>query len=424
MKNYKLLFILLFAFITKGYNQTYTIKIDYDASSDGCHAAGYSWDFKGNTSIITSFGDGGNNMEVNESQTFTAVPNYSSFSFSLHSSCVALGSSTTNCNNNFTATKTAVQMLQGGYLGLGGCNGGVNIDSFKPNVVIQNLDTTDPSNICAGFSLSLAGFPANFPAEAYHWQYSVNNQVTWIDVPATIAGRATNNTPTPTFSMQELLGVNHTNYINKPIYFRLGYATTSFTTPLILYYSACTPVVTNIEYEAPNCNGDAIPKVAISFDRPLDNDETLVYIYIRDKNNGAISNQRNNVVFDTADPKKYTFYNISPLENTRTYEIGYQAKKGTIMRGSMFSTQSFTYNDPAKMQFKVTGQSLPTCFGNEDATIDIEILSGESPYNFYVDNVLTTASKIDNSHYKITGLKANAVGYKIKVTDKNNCIEK
>ncbi|WP_133508588.1 SprB repeat-containing protein [Flavobacterium chryseum] len=428
MKKYiKTTFILLFLAI-KTNSQTYNITLKYSANGAGCHAASYNWSFYGDGVLLDDFGSGGNNMNVPLKTVVYDTYANSSFSLSISSGCTPLGASTKDCNDEFNYSTTAVNLIKGtAGLSASGCNGSVYISKFIPNVNIKNLDTSTPTEVCAGFQLSLAAFPAGFPQEAYHWQYSVNNKVSWIDVPATMSGRQTNDIATPTFSMQELLGATHANYMDKQIFFRLGYSGTAFTTPLALTYSACSPIVTNIEYDPPKCNGDQIPKVSVSFNRPLNTTEYLSYISIVDKNNGALSNQRINTVFDIDNPQKYTFYNITPLEDTRTYQISYQAQEGSIARGSMLSTLDFTYNDPKKMQFKITGQTQPTCFGGTDGSIEVEILSGANPYNFYIDNVLQPISEItqiDASHYKITGLKANVLGYKIKVTDKNDCIEK
>ncbi|KUJ59557.1 hypothetical protein AR687_22310 [Flavobacteriaceae bacterium CRH] len=424
---FKATFVLLL-FAVKSYSQSYSITLKYNASGNNCHAASYSWNFVGDGNIIDEFSDGGNDMNIPTTTVNYDLPTYGSFSLSTNTACIPLDETTPECNSNNSYSTSAVNLIKGtAGLSAGGCNGSVYISKFIPNVTIRNLDTTTPTEVCAGFQLSLAAFPTGFPQEAYHWQYSVNNKISWIDVPATIGGRQTNNIATPTFSMQELLGATHANYMDKQIFFRLGYSGTAFTNPLALTYSACSPVVTKIEYDSPKCNGDAIPKVSVSFNRPLAQTEYLSYISIVDKNNGALSNQRTNAVFDIDNPQKYTFYNISPLQDTRTYIISYQAQQGSIARGSMFSTLYFTYNDPKKMQFKITKQNQPTCFDGSDGSIEVEILSGSSPYNFYIDNVLRSTSEItqiDNLHYIINGLKENPTGYKIKITDKSDCIEK
>ncbi|MCV9926825.1 SprB repeat-containing protein [Flavobacterium sp. LS1R49] len=421
----KLFFIIslsVFSLQMFGQQNTYSVKVNFSGRFY-CEYNSFYWNL---SSGANSIGSNSGINDINE-KTYPNVPNFNSFSFYLNAntSVEPCLSAQEECIRNTTITNSAVDLIKYPYLQLGGCDFMVGISEFKPNVSIQNLDTTSPSEVCSGFQLSLAAFPAGFPAEAYHWQYSLDNTANWIDVPNYIGGNKTNDITTTTFSIQDILGANHINYINKQIYFRLGYdQTRDFTAPLAITYSSCSPTVINIDYTAPRCNGESIPKIVVSFDRPLETNEILTYIYIKNKNNNSISNQYTDVVFDSANPKNYTFQNISSLENTNTYEIVYQAKKGTILRGSMISTQNFTYNDPAKMQFKITNQTQPSCYGGNDGTIDIEVLSGIAPYQFYIDDVLKVPIKIDNQHYVINGLLAKSEGYKVKVTDKNDCIEK
>ena len=431
----KKLYILFFTLFTSAFfGQTYSITLRYRANGAGCHAAGYDWSFYGNTTSLASFSDGGNSMDIPTTYTtYASVANYSSFKLYLHNSCVPLGAATKDCNDNNNSELTNINLIKGGYLGLNGCNGGVSVDKFIPNVNIKNLDVANPAEVCAGFQLGLAAFPDGFPAEAYHWQYSSDNMITWVDVPATINGVTTNDIKTVNFSMQDILGVNHANFIDKQIYFRLGYTQTrAFSAPIAIKYSSCAPVVKQVVYIAPKCNGDNVQQIDVYFDRKLKPNEDLFPIYLKNEDPTKttplfeVSSPVSSLNFDAATNwYTYSFINPGVLENNNSYTIKYQARLSGAPAGSLQSSQTpFVYIDPPKMQFKITGQTQPTCFGGEDGTIDIEILSGTSPYNFYVDNVLTIASKIDNLHYKITSLKANALGYKIKVTDTNECIEK
>jgi len=434
LKKYLKVTFILLSLAVKTYSQSYNITLKYSANGAGCHAASYNWSFYGGGVLLDDFGAGGNSMNIPLKTVTYNTSAYSSFSLSISSGCTPLGASTKDCNDEFTYSATAINLIKGtAGLSAGSCNGSVYISSFIPDVNIKNLDTSTPTEVCAGFQLSLAAFPAGFPQEAYHWQYSINNKVSWIDVPATISGRQTNNIATPTFSMQELLGATHTNHLNKQIFFRLGYSGTAFTTPLALTYSSCAPVAEYIKYEAPQCNGNNVEKIEVFFKEKLKTGEDLSIIYVVNTDPAKTTPRFQNTALITSftlDPAtnlyKYSFPNLGEtLENGNFYTVKYQARlNGQPMGSLQVSQQPFKYIDPAKMQFKITGQTQPTCFGAEDGTIDIEILSGESPYNFYVDNVLKTASKIDDLHYKITGLKANVLGYKIKVTDKNDCIEK
>ncbi|WP_131474501.1 hypothetical protein [Flavobacterium sp. KMS] len=431
MKKLYFLFLIILSF--KSYGQTYTIKVSYDASSAGCHAAGFRWDLKGDSSTIDSFSDGGNSMDVDDIKIYPNVANFTTFKLSSGSNCRPLDSSP-NCTSTNSKSSTNVKMIQGDYLGFGACNGGVSITLFKPNVTIQNLDTANSNEICAGFQLGLSGYPTNgtgkFPDEAYHWQYSLDN-VSWTDVLA-----SKNNNAIAKFSIEEILsanGINHINYLDKLIYFRLGYGQDRpFTTPLAIKYSACAPILKNVTYSPPECNNDYIKKIEVFFDRDLKYNETLYPFYIIN-----INPLKNSPHFQLVEPLKsltkdaetgfykYTFLSPGILEEKETYRIEYQANRNESPAGSLQSPQNFnfTYTNPTKMQFEITNYTEPSCKGGSDGVIEIKVLSGTSPYYFYKDGVeITPAPTLQNGKYFITGLGAKT--YNIMVTDTKGCIEK
>lgn len=422
------LFLSLISF-THLYCQTYDLKVQYFASGAGCHAASYNWDFEGDRNFIDAFSSGGNSMNVSGTRTHT-VPNYSKFKLYLNTYCNELGASR-GCEIDDDYELTNVQLIQGGYMSLSGCNGNVTIISFKPNVTIKNLDTTTPSEICSGFQLELAAFPSGFPNEAYHWQYSVNNQATWIDIPLNINGKQTNNIPTTAVYMQELLGNNHLDHIDKQIYFRLGYgASNNFTNPLPIKYSACAPTIKNIDYVGPKCNGDEIQSLTVTFNRPLSTTESFDIIKMKDAANGLERNERTNVPASAlSETNTYSFSEIDALESGRTYKIVYQAKiqdpldpSKTLLRGFMESTQTFTYVDPTALSFTITNDQKPSCFGGNDGFLEITINSGTSPFHFYLDEKEVEAEAADGKYY-IKNLAAKE-NYSVMVTDAKGCIDK
>ncbi len=425
------IFILLFIITsTKGLGQTYTIKVSYDASGDGCHAAGFRWSLKGDSSTIDSFYKGGNSMNVNDVKTYADVLNFNMFTLSSGSNCIPLNSSPP-CTTSESESHTNEKMIQGYHLGFRGCNGGVGITSFKPNVTIQNLDIANPNEICSGFQLSLSAFPEGFPDAAYHWQYSLDN-IKWIDVLA-----SKNNSSIARFSIQEILsadGINHINYFDKLIYFRLGYGQNrAFTDPLSIKYSPCAPILQNVTYAVPDCNNDYIKKIEVFFDRNLKDNESLFPFYIIN-----IDPLKNTPRFQLVNPLKsltkdaetgfykYTFLTPGTLEEKETYRVEYQANRNGSPTGSLQSPQNFnfTYINPVKIKFEITNYTAPSCVGGSDATIEIKVLSGRYPYKFYLDDIIKTPIKIDSQNYIINELSANSIGYRVKITDNNNCIEK
>ena len=86
-------------------------------------------------------------------------------------------------------TYTATQLLEQSVVTVSGCGSYITLSNFKPN----NLKIlTTNGEVCAGEQLNLIASPAGYPDAAYHWQYSVDNQETWSNVPLTIneIGRA------------------------------------------------------------------------------------------------------------------------------------------------------------------------------------------------------------------------------------------
>jgi hypothetical protein len=426
MKN---LFLLLFVTLSvKGIAQqpTYSIKVSYSGRFF-CEYNSFYWNLSSGANLI------GQNSGINDTQEkiFPNVPNYSSFDFYLDASTsVEPCASAEECIRNASVSASTIDLIKYSSLVSGGCDFSVGISEFTPNVSIKNLDTANPSQICAGFQLSLAAFPAGFPNEAYHWQFSLDNNI-WTDVPDQIDGIQTNNTPTTNFSIQQLLGADQMNYLNKNIYFRLGYYNgRAFTTPLVLTYSPCAPVAVKTEYKAPLCKGDNIQGIDVYFEEQLKQNETLSIIYLKNtdptKTTPLFANTApiTSFVYDATSLKyKYSFTTLGKLEEGNNYIIEYQAKMNSVPSGTLKAADSFTYTDPTKVAFQITNQTQPSCIGGDDGTIEIEVTGGTKDYKFYVDGTLTAAIyNSTNKRYYINGCKAKT--YNVKVTDKFDCIDK
>jgi len=363
------------------------------------------------------------------------IPNGSLFSVSMTSKGSAhYEGSSGPCNTNDPPkTMTLENLIISGSLGFyQSCGLDANINSFKPNITIKNVDPVDPNTVCAGATVSLNAFSTNggtFPNVAYHWQYSLGNDI-WNDFPAAIA----NNTPAPIFSMQQLLGASHEFYFNKFVYFRVGYPGRAFSNVLSVTYSSCAPVITAINYVGPKCYGDKVQKVDITFDRELKSNEGLYLIAMVNVQNNQIRNQRSDVeIAQFASPNVYSYTNLeNDLEPGKTYKITYQAKINNpadptkpFVMGTMESkaSQNFTYNPPTPLKFDITDKKNPSCVGGNDGFVEITVATGTAPYNFYIDNtaVSATYNSATNKYY-IYGLKDKT--YNIMVTDKNDCIDK
>jgi SprB repeat len=419
-KLYILLIVLGFA---QGFGQTFTIVVKYRASSAGCHGAGYNWELTGDSNTIDFYDKGGNGINVNTSNTYSTVPNYNSFNLLVGASCIPLGAATLDCSDNFNETLTSVQLIQGSTINLSVCNGDASIQSFKPNLTIQK---SNPSTlVCSGELLDLVGTPSGFPKEAYHWQYSLDNQVTWVDVPAGF-----NDNKTTNFSIIDILGVNHENYFGKQIYFRLGYSGRPFTTPIAINYSACAPVIKDRSYLPPLCNGDPVQSIDVYFEKPLEPNEDLfpMQIILYPKTAGDVAKFSQNpvtqLIFDaTTGWYKYSF--IIPvneqLENNKNYTIEYQARKNLVPRGVLTSSNPFLYSEPAPVLFTAT--AIPAqCFG-EKGKIEITATGGSGIYRYKL-NAGDPTEFVSPIIIEVTSTTDSTIkNHSIRVTDDKGCYD-
>lgn len=418
----KLFLLLLLVFAIKGFGQTYSFHFIYNATQRVNRTyTRYGWSISG---VMSVTGESYSDINPNENRVFSTVPNLSQFDIELKSIWTNDLNDPTSCNKLYKNTISASNFIRTGFVRMTGCpSDELIIDDFKPNVTISNLDTANPSEICAESQLNLAGFPAGFPNEAYHWQYSLDNQGTWVDLPAPF-----NDKPNNLFTIKEILGASHNQYFHKVIYFRLGYGQNrAFTSPLAITYSPCAPEVKSISYTAPKCNGDAVQDITLTFTRDLKAGEYLYPFSIveESKHTNIVYQSPDKVtVFEGLDPlnKTISIKNVIGLQNGVSYIINYQAYDGSINRG-ILESPAFTHVEPSVLKYAISNSIQPTCFGGSDGSIEIQLLSGTAPYHFYQDNIEVTPT-LENGKYNLRGLSAKSGGYHIKVTDTNGCIEK
>ena len=320
----------------------------------------------------------------------------------------------------------------------------ITMEGLKPNnITINNLSTTD---ICAGQQIQLACFLKGFPAEVYHWQYSFDNQVSWIDIPNKIInGLNINNTETTKFSIYDILGNDHLNHFGK-IFFRIGYSDRPVSNNVIeINYSACGPTVSEVSFEGPGCNGDIVKSLSVTFNEKLNSavEEKLASISVVDINNDSkIFMQVNGPISYPDDTKKYTYTSFQQLENGHTYRIKYQAQipnpndaSKPIMRGVLYSPEEFNfiYTEPQPLTFKINAEN-PVC-NNDKVDITIEASGGTPPYYYdhlngeteiidgvsQVKRIRFDSSDINRTTVELKDLELKK--YNIKVTDTNKCIE-
>jgi hypothetical protein len=331
--------------------------------------------------------------------------------------------------------------------------GDCTIEKFTPNgMYIKNLNLANPP-VCSGEMLSLAGYPSGFPEEAYHWQYSLDNQVTWNNVPA---GFNDNANGLSNFTMYDVLGDDHVNHFGT-IHFRLGYPyDRPFTTPIAITYSPCAPVITKVDYLGPKCNGENIQNVTVTFDRPLDptKNETLSEIYVVRADHTVSTPQLSQLPVNSFTPdNKYSFITLGQLEDTQQYEVRYQAQIANpnyvpnpteigkyLKRGFLTSPaiENFTYNEPKPLRF-TTKENQAQCFGGL-GSIEITAWGGSGIYNYELDGgpvtkfntttittFLDTADNITKQKITIdvtTTTNPTNKNHSIKVTDDKDCFDK
>ena len=443
----KKLFILFFIVIaSKGFGQTYSFLYSYSSQGTRCTSETHGWQINmDNRNILSAVTYGAQYPPNIAYQSYTIKLNPVKFDFKLNTGC------TTGCVNVLTQTYTLLQLMKAKTVTMWDCNyyQRFAIDAFQPNVNIKNLNTANPNAICAGAQLELAAFPTellpgnapDFPAEVYHWVYSLDNKATWIDVPNFIGIQKTNDIATTRFSIQELLPTTHENYLGKTIYFTLAYGAV---TAIPILYSPCAPTVDKINYVRPLCYKDNIPSVTVTFSRNLNPQEELRYFQLIavDPNTNAPDgtppvtfpyiaegNPGNGLItkFDEKTTGVYTYslLNFKGLNPNATYQVKYQAFQDNVTRGVSLSpkAQNLLYKEYEPVKFIIKKADNPICAGAK-IQIAIEVTGGTENYIFFVDNNPVTAVKNQtDGYYYIDGIIPTATN-NIKVLDTNNCYEK
>jgi len=449
---------------------TYTLTYSVDFYGDPtCPVvqilpSNYSFTFNGHTTWNDDY-DPVTGYDINNLIKLTNVPanlNQTNFEFTFHCECED------EALYNNPPRQERVYSLQSGSFIQTGMSGSFTsmvcpIRFYNADIKPNNLSITNLSSkteVCAGEMLDLAATPAGFHKEVYHWQYSLDNKATWKDVPQKKVNRLDiTNVSTSNFTIYDIISNAHVDHFGT-IDFRIGYGGGSLTpvnyssyhndgpsrpfstNTIRINYTPCAPVLTDVNYEGPKCNGDDIQKLEVTFDRPLDatRGESLYQLYAKETANNEAPIKElamfsvSNIIYPS-DSKIYSYSNMSQftsLESGREYEIIYQAQVNhpldasiKIPKGVMVSAKKFTYKQPAPLKFEIKKADNPLCT-NDLAEVSIAVTGGTGVYKFYVDGsekTNPTPVKEADGYYHIRGLIPTAVN-SIKVTDGNNCIEK
>ena len=356
-----------------------------------------------------------------------------------------------------------------------GCYGTGEIINFKPSEIVLNspmapeYPSGNPAHytICSGAQLEIfANIPNKnpivdaenyYPPSAFHWQYSIDDKETWIDVPEYIIKNGVStkntsyNTPKLTVSMGEIIGLNHKDFYNKTFFFQLGcnvitvlndpdrgyYYQTNTSYASLDYgvlYLPCTPFVDgDVVLETPDCSYQSIKEIKIPFDRDLEDKEELrdMSLY-NDITPGTPVKTINTSIIYTNKTFFFPVDDVTLISGAK-YQIKYVAYKNDKPRASEISNL-FSYTPPRHLAFKVKAYN-PACH-NGLISINIEAEGGIPPY-FYDD--LNGEAELVNGQPEIKRIRFDASDenkttvelkdlelkeYKIKVSDANKCIEK
>ncbi|WP_289658125.1 hypothetical protein [Flavobacterium panacagri] len=466
MKKLYILFIILLTL--KGFGQTltgltYTVEVQYTRNNNNCggvvvpptatrcEPGSYTWYLKMSypyTTIVSEV------MQPTATTKTYTVPALATYNLSLSANCYCGSSGSTPCNLivdqnisekgiNYNGRNYNEYGIENGIKGgnAGGysigpnvmiCLGTVRLGKFRPNGL--SISKVNPSGIpeyIAGqqvdfFAVTPGPATNRFPIAAYHWQYSLDNKVTWIDVPDSY-----NYTTNPSFTIQNLLGENHVNHFG-PIDFRLGYSDRSFTDAYRINYKPGTVILKHRTFENPTCYKDDVTNLVAYFDRQLETGETLAILHLIPYPRPAQVTpmlEQPEVTTLTYDAGtnwyKYAF-NIpanTNLEN-REYVIEYQSAVNGVKKGTLTMGAPFLYQNPEPVKFVIEPLVDPLC-NNDLVEVKMKVSGGTGTYKFYVDNnlVTPTPTKEGDDFYHIRNLNPNAEN-KIKVTDSKDCIEK
>jgi hypothetical protein len=405
----------LSVFYLNGFGQTYTIHIDFTIPYEGCNSIEFYASYVGKQGNDIVFGIGSYNSS---SYTKNNLPLISEIELSVAANNVCdMTGLPRDCYVSDSSTKRSIsEIIKGNFLSAGGCGAYTEINNFKPNLTIQK---SNPSTleVCSGEMLDLYALPAGFPNVAYHWQYSLDNQATWIDVPAGF----NDMTPNSNFSMQNILGINHIKHWGKTIHFRLGYdQNRPFTNAIAIKYLPCAPIVKSITCLGPKCSGENIQDLKVTFDRDLLQGERLENFAVI-KTDSTLSTIQVPLIntFEGTDPlnKYFSIKNFTGLENGKIYSVKYQAFQDAKARGVIPTPETFPYNEISPLIFKATPIQPVCSYDTGGVTITAE--GGTLPYSYILDGGSPITFK---SPYELTGL--STVDHTIKVIDGNNCIEK
>jgi hypothetical protein len=253
----------------------------------------------------------------------------------------------------------------------------------------------------------------------YEWEYSLNGGSY-----QTNSGKFGYN-QTFTLSAKDLLGVNYLDYVNKNISFRAKYlCNNAYTQIITIPIRLSAPHIETVDYEMPQCHGEANAQLKIKFDRALYDKEKLFITYNEDGN----MNIKEELFIDPV-----TLVAQVGGFSARSYDIGLY---GTHRFGTNLQDTVNTYIGDARHQYSVTIPERPVvsyaiwqdsvhCQAGQDGKIWINATGGVGKYdaalleagNAAILQQLTALEGIPISFNNLT-----AGNYTVQLTDTNGCV--
>jgi len=278
------------------------------------------------------------------------------------------------------------------------------------NFTIEPIINIVPPSVDPSCSVLISSDDSGFESDIYNWEFQTLTDE-WKPLPNSFQGK-----PNFEIALTDLFGANAYQFFNKTINFRIRYCQTKFTNIVSFTFIPCSPnVVAPIEKENISCayKNDGI--LSLTFDRELIENESFAFSFF--KNNALIPTPLYSV--DAATNKKYTFSGLA----AGNYYIKYQTFIGSQLASvNKEPYPSFTVKPATPLTFEIQNPKNPSCFGAEDGSVEIKINNG-IPKFFEVDGDSVIPEELGPNLYRIKNLKAKPDGYKIKVTDANNCID-
>jgi hypothetical protein len=299
-----------------------------------------------------------------------------------------------------------------------------------PNILIADKYKTDPADniYCDNDRISLKTTYTGGTTywNTVYWQYRLDNgDFKFVE---TNGLRQWGNETY--FTLRDMFGSDYPNYLNKRIEFRAVYSDSylygdmynypELTKPdegsniLAYYFSKAAPQPQKVAAVIPSCSNDSARTMKITFDRPLNDKESITQLYVGKIVNGIKDrhDQYTSPITSLPADNTFTWNNIEPMAAGDYYMV-VSAKLDNVDECNK-TEYKFTVTPPLPIAF-TTAQSNVKCHSGNDGTITITAAGGAGNYSYSKDNGANW-----QTGNTFTGLMADT--YTLVVKDGNSCI--